>query len=99
LQVTSGVKAGIYYNQADWVVTQAVPSVTLYAVEDNHTAFLGEWDLTATFALTECIALRASYELMWIAGTAAALAPHIPNLDTGGNHFYHGGVIGVELTR
>ena len=92
LQVTSGVKAGIYYNRAD-------VDVFGWTDKNDHTAFLGEWDMTAKVALTECLALRASYELLWIAGTSTAAAPHGPNVDTSGNHFYHGGIIGVELTR
>jgi hypothetical protein len=94
LQMTTGMKAGIYYNSADGSYT--VPLVTL---KDDHTAFLGEWDLTARYALNECWALRASYELIWIAGTAAVGGDHtFTSLDTSNNHFYHGGMIGAELT-
>jgi hypothetical protein len=111
LTLTSGVKAGIYYNRSDITVAVDFPGLGQIppisfsdTVKGSHTAFLGEWDITGKIALTECIALRASYELMWVEGSTRA-GGQIGSLlitgdiDKSGSQFYHGGIIGVELTR
>jgi hypothetical protein len=111
LQVTSGAKAGVYYNRSDVTFSLDIPSPPApfpisgsETFKDSHTSFLGEWDVTAKVALTENIAVRASYELMWIEGSTRAEGQirslyNTGELDTSGSQFYHGGIIGIELTR
>jgi hypothetical protein len=107
LQISTGVKAGIYYNRSDVSITASVPEpIDVYysdTFKEDHVAFLGEWDVTASFALTECLAVRAGYEVLWIDGSTRAEGQVISALrgdgvDTSGGQMYHGGVLGVELT-
>jgi hypothetical protein len=111
LQVTSGAKAGVYYNRSDVGIGISIPSPPLESplvlgdsFKGSHTAFLGEWDLTARFALTDCLALRASYDLMWIEGSTRAEGQirsliDTRSIDTSGSQFYHGAMFGAELVR
>jgi hypothetical protein len=104
--VTTGLAAGIYYNNTDVTISVDVPN-TLQGSETfeaDQTAFLGEWDITGKLALTDNIALRASYDLIWVEGAAVAEGQVLSvldsgNIDTSGSVFYHGGMLGIEITR
>ena len=70
---------------------------------DNNTAFLGEIGLVGVYQLTDTIALRAGYQLMWLDGVALASEQvQASNFATGtgadvhGDVFFHGALLGVE---
>ena len=99
--LTSGVKAGIYYNRADYdgfIIGNDVQSRT------SHTAFLGEWDIIARYQLTDRWTLRTGYQLLWLEGVASVDADQVNTalnagpVSTSGSPFYHGVTIGAELT-
>jgi hypothetical protein len=95
--VTSGAKAGIYYNRADY-------ETFLFQLRDrtDHTAFLGELDVTARYQLSQNLYLRGGYQLLWIEGVARSddqLAQIFQDggVSTSGSPFYHGAMIGAEF--
>ena len=76
----------------------------LAATRKDPIAFLGEAGVVLTYAITQNLALRASYEAMWLEGVA--LAPEqigasdfvagTASVDTHGGVFYQGGGVGLE---
>ena len=102
-------KVGAYYNRAaqtseDVNGTLVAPG---YSLGDSKgtTSFLGELNFAGTYQLTSCLSLRAGYHLLYV--SQVALAPHQTNntnfnsglisVDTGGDLFAHGAVVGLEL--
>jgi len=73
---------------------------------DDFMAFTGELGIVGKYQLTDCIALRAGYQLLWVEGVALA-SNQMPasnlsagtGIDTSGSPFYHGGLVGLEITR
>ncbi len=71
-------------------------------VEDESAAFVGEMGWSATYHVNERSSLRASYDFMWMQGTAGAFrqidfnvtAP--AKLNLGANNFYQGFSFGFE---
>jgi len=101
LQITTGLKGGVYYNDAD---ADCFLFFFPFNGAETHTAFLGECDITASVQLTKRCSLRCGYEFLWIDGAAEAggQAGSIllgNNLDMSSTAFYHGAIIGFELTR
>jgi len=106
LQIKGLCKAGIFGNFAG----QNIRSVETGASDESLSAvservsFLGEVGLVATYAITQRLAFRASYQAMWLEGVA--LAPEqidTSNFTAGtakvnldGGVFYHGGGLGFE---
>jgi hypothetical protein len=103
LEIECGLKAGIYHNSADFygAAPQAAQQVD---VNDGHVAFSGDVFLGANYYLTNWLALRAGYQVMWIEGVAL-LPEQADNvdlavggdLDMGGSPIYHGGYVGVYV--
>lgn len=99
--VTSGVKAGIYYNNTD--VDAGIFGLT-NSSSKSHTAFLGEWDILARYQLTDRWTLRAGYQLLWLEGVAGVDTAQIDaafaqgTVSTSSSPFYHGAVIGAEFS-
>lgn len=90
--LTTGVKAGIFYNRADFV---SVAGQT----RTDHTAFVGEWDIISRYQLTDRWTLRAGYQLLWLEGVATMDNQQVGNpVNTSGSPFYHGALIGAEFT-
>ena len=103
-------KAGIFGNSARQVSSRGAfidgTEVASESLSASHcqAAFLGEAGLVATYALTKHVALRASYEAMWL--ESVALAPEqlssvnftagTVSVNTTGSVFYHGGGVGLE---
>jgi hypothetical protein len=103
LTISTAAKAGIYHNDAD-LGAQFAGGLFGFDVGEDHTAFLGELDVVGKYALTDNIAIRAAYQMMWIEGVVTAEGQLISllstgSLDTGGSPFYHGAAIGLELSR
>jgi hypothetical protein len=99
--LTTGVKAGIFYNRADYdglLIGNAIQART------THTAFLGEWDIIARYQLTDRWTLRTGYQLLWLEGVASVDADQVNTalnadpVSTSGSPFYHGVTIGAEFT-
>jgi hypothetical protein len=59
--------------------------------------------LTGRYAITNSLALRATYELLWLDGVAAVNELTIPNLTTLSANtntiFYQGAFVGFECRR
>lgn len=105
LTINGLCKAGIYQNYANQVLTRTFGStVESLDARRDHAAFLGEVGIVARYAFTKRLALRASYEAMWLEGVALApeqisatdFTSHIATCDTAGGVFYHGGGLGFE---
>ena len=110
LSLDGKLRAGVYSNRAVNSVTHVqtgAPEAWATRARDNQAAFLGELGLTGTCQLRDGVALRAGYQVMWLAGVAVApdqVAVSDPlagtaTVDTTGSPFYHGAVISLEFSR
>jgi hypothetical protein len=109
LTVDTLLKAGIYGNRA--VTRTAVEEFGqtrgASRAEDSHPAFVGEIGVTGAYRLTDCMALRAGYQLLWLEGVAVAtdqMAVSDPfagtaTVDASGSPFYHGAVVTLEMRK
>lgn len=106
LRINALCKAGVFGNFASQnihAVETGSFDESLSAVS-NRVSFLGEIGLVATYAITQRLAFRASYQAMWLEGVG--LAPEqidTSNFTAGtakvnldGGVFYHGGGLGLE---
>lgn len=106
LRINALCKAGVFGNFASQnihAVDTGSFDESLSAV-NNRVSFLGEVGLVATYAITQRLAFRASYQAMWLEGVG--LAPEqidTSNFTAGtakvnldGGVFYHGGGLGLE---
>lgn len=101
LLIVSGIKGGIYHNDADAnALISDFPAVT---GSEDHTSFLGELDITGSLLLTQHCSLRAGYQFLWIDGIAEAdqgASIQAGNaLDMSSTAFYHGAFAGFEVTH
>jgi hypothetical protein len=105
-------KAGIFYNSASFQRSTAgffyqdgtpFPIGTVAATADQ-TAFFGEVGLNSTYWITNWLAWRAGYTVMWAAGVAVA-AEQFPlnsfgdgtaSINTNGSVLLHGVTTGIE---
>lgn len=106
LQIKALCKAGAFGNFASQNNQTVITGVASYSdsATNRRVSFLGEVGVAATYAITEQLAFRASYQAMWIEGVG--LAPEqidTTNFLTGatkvnldGGVFYHGGGLGLE---
>ncbi|MCA9157479.1 MAG: BBP7 family outer membrane beta-barrel protein [Planctomycetales bacterium] len=98
-------KAGVFGNAAAQDSTISTGIVTLPANgRGSRTAFIGEIGATGTLQLTEYLALRSGYRLLWLDGVAVAsdqlAASNFANgtgFSGSGDVFYHGAFTGLEL--
>ncbi|MEX2171918.1 MAG: hypothetical protein WD851_21540 [Pirellulales bacterium] len=107
LRVNSVMKAGVYANNADNDFTFSIVDIPIISggAGGNQTAFVGEITVNASYQLTQHIALRGGYQLLWIDGVALAtnqaaetLAQgDIDVIDTDSDLFYHGALAGVDF--
>ncbi|MGD9719626.1 MAG: hypothetical protein AB7O59_00225 [Pirellulales bacterium] len=58
---------------------------------------MGDSSFTGVIQLTDNLALRAGYQLLWVSGVATA-SDQLPatSLDTSGDVFLHGALVGAE---
>lgn len=105
-------KAGVFYNSASFQRSSAgftyadgtpFPLGTVAATADQ-TAFFGEVGLNTTWWVTNWLAWRAGYTVMWASGVAVA-AEQLPlnnfgdgtaSIDTDGSVLLHGVTTGIE---
>ncbi|MCI0359582.1 MAG: BBP7 family outer membrane beta-barrel protein [Planctomycetaceae bacterium] len=92
-------KAGAYANVADADFAIAVNGAPAAALRNDGTegAFVGELGVAATYQLSDHWALRGGYQLLWIDGAVLA-DENFGSFDQSGDVFYHGALLGVELT-
>lgn len=97
-------KAGIYANTAahDSLYSTGVFAPTARG-RTTSTAFVGELGVTGICRLTERLALRGGYRLLWIDGVAlatdqVAVSDFLAHtgIDASGDAFYHGAFVGLE---
>lgn len=113
LRLESALKAGVFANGARSSIGAnhigsgggGDPDVITWWGQD-HTAFVGDLNFNAVYQLTEHLALRGGYQLLWLSGVAVA-SEQIHGLDfangdvgTNTSHgtFYHGALVGMEAT-
>ena len=107
LQIDACGKAGIYGNNAR-TTNRYVDTVRDFSASASagQTAFVGEIGLTASYRLTDHLAARAGYQLLWIDGVTVG-ADQIASTDfvtssatVNAAHtvFYHGATVGLELS-
>ncbi|MBN1393764.1 MAG: hypothetical protein JW959_01850 [Pirellulales bacterium] len=106
LRINALCKAGAFGNFASMDNTRVGPPGYNGSVSaiNERVSFLGEVSLTATYAITQRLAFRATYQAMWLEGVA--LAPEqlatsnfgegTAKVDLDGGVFYHGGGLGFE---
>lgn len=107
LRVDGIFKAGLFGNAGsqEFGVTQAVGPAFLSEDSQGQVAFLGEMNFVGVYQWTDNLALRAGYQLLWLEGIATApdqvAALDVLNasgIDTTGGAFYHGALVGLEVT-
>jgi hypothetical protein len=101
------MKAGIFANSASNSTSISQPTGPFFnsAAQTDHTAFVGEVGVTGLYQFTSCLSVRASYQMLWLEGTALASdqisvsdpANGVATVDTGGSLFYHGVFVGLQL--
>ena len=72
----------------------------------DHTAFVGDLNFNGVFQLTDHLAIRGGYQLLWLNGVAIApeqvhslnLADGVIQANTSHGTFYHGALVGLEAT-
>jgi hypothetical protein len=112
-RVESALKAGVYVDAARSSIGAnhigagggGDPDVITWWGHD-HTAFVGDLSFAAVFQITDHLALRGGYQLLWLSGVAVAseqihrlnLADGDVGTNTSHGTFYHGALVGLEGT-
>jgi hypothetical protein len=104
LTVNGLCKAGIYQDYARQTLARTYGTEQSLGAVQEHVAFLGEVGIVARYAITKRLAVRGSYEAMWLEGVALApeqlsatdFGSSIATCNTIGGVFYHGGSLGFE---
>jgi hypothetical protein len=107
LRVESALKAGVY---ADGVHSSLTgyetnnPDTINFRTGRDNTAFVGDLNFVGVYQLDERWALRAGYQLLWLAGVGVGsmqfhdidlVAPEFET-NTSGAVFFHGALMGIE---
>ena len=104
LEIKAGWKGGVYSNTAnfDAAFPQAGPAAVFQA-GGKTTAYVGEVKIGLNYQLTNCLALRAGYQMMYIKGVALLpeqlddlAAPLLGEAQMGGRPIYHGYHLGLQ---
>lgn len=109
-RVESALKAGVYVDGATaGIHSQAVGGGGGgggIKWHNDHTAFVGDLAFNGVYQLTEHLAIRGGYQLLWLSGVAIAPEQiHSINFAEGSFHvntshgaFFHGALVGLEAT-
>lgn len=110
LQLKATGKAGVYGNSTDGGIYEFQganhTAIGHFTGSDDTTAFVGEVNLTASLRLTNHVAVRGGYQLLWLddlalASDAAARSLLNPSLlgtvDNDQKLFYQGALVGVDF--
>jgi hypothetical protein len=104
-RIESAIKAGVYGNLAQNAVSISDSQGFLNVsnkTSASHTAFVGDLNFTGVYQFNDQWALRAGYQLLWLAGIAVAADQAADSfqstatVSTSGNAFFHGAMVGVE---
>jgi len=112
LSATITGKAGLYGNdssmsaRANIANLGAAPTITNGSASQAQVAFIGDLGLVGTYRVSNHLALRGGYNLMWVEGIGLApdqvnnsnFAANTFSDNTRGGVFLHGGLGGVELS-
>jgi hypothetical protein len=99
-------KGGIYGNAADnqFNFTSIGPNIAGHTSR-GQTAFVGDIQFSGSYWITQHMALRSGYQLLWVDGVALAsdqvnasssITGH--GIHSNGDVFYHGALIGLDFT-
>jgi hypothetical protein len=100
LRVDADLLIGVYDNQVNRFEREdAFPAPVATHTRFHHTSIVGEINVTASYQVSERLALRAGYELLWLDGVALASNNFLdsPNATANGTLFCHGVTAGVEF--
>lgn len=109
LQIDVVGKAGVYGNANDGGITEFGPVGTRigsFIGRGSSTAFVGELDFTAAYTLTDHIAVRGGYQLLWLSDLALAtdaasrslLNPSLlRTVSDDGHLFYQGATVAIDF--
>lgn len=101
-------KAGVYHNDAGQISRVDLPFLPLVGAtndSDEDTSFVGDIGLIGIRRVSDCWAIRAGYQLLWI--NNVALAPEqltgindvtvpVSVVNNRGDVFYHGALLGLQ---
>jgi hypothetical protein len=104
-RIESAIKAGVYGNAAQnsVLLSNSSPFLLESKTSAQPTAFVGDLNFTGVYQLTDTWSVRAGYQLLWLAGVAVAadqaadtFSGSILAVNTSGNAFFHGALVGAE---
>lgn len=107
LRVESAIKAGVLGNAAGNSIQLQTPDGGGSLIDNrDHTAFMGDLNVTGVYQFNRHLAFRAGYQFLWLAGVAVAGDQmHLINpsdnggifgVDVNGTAFFHGALLAVE---
>jgi hypothetical protein len=107
-QVQTAIKAGIYGNRATngLLMTGLDPLDLSTGSSASHAAFVGDWNFTGVYQLTDHWSVRGGYQMLWLSGVAlasqqlAGVTDGVPNvaIHTSGNVFYNGALLSLQAS-
>jgi hypothetical protein len=106
-RVDGVVKVGAYGNSAHngMNVTQTAGPTFNSFDNENQFSFVGEIGITAAYQVSDHVAVRGGYQLLWLEGVATSgdqiQAINVTNgdgINTGGEIFYHGAMASLDFT-
>lgn len=108
LSINGIFKAGIFGNSADNSFAYDVlgTPIDTGSASDSTAAFVGEMGITGAYQVTQHFAIRGGYQVMWVSEVALASDQATLMLQSGdmdvinssGDVFYHGALVGGEFT-
>ncbi len=108
-QLETVAKAGIYGNAARNALQVSVfelPNVVV-GRHAGQTSFVGDWNFSGIVQITDHLAIRAGYQLLWLSGVALSTEqfPFVStsqssalHVVTNGDLFLHGAMVSVQAT-
>lgn len=107
-QVTSAAKAGIYGNNAQNSLRISIEDSPKIVVSNREqpTAFVGDWNFSGIYAISDHLAIRGGYQLLWFSGVALGSEQHgglsdsiVPGLDVKTSDlFMHGALVSLQAS-
>ncbi len=99
LRIDTDFRIGVYSDRMNRVEFIPGTPPVLNASTFEGTAFLGEIDVLATWELTQRLALRVGYQMLWLDGVALASNNFLSGQNnSSGALFCHGATGGIECT-
>ena len=110
LRLEGVINAGIYGNHADhdtFAFVEQLGFIEQARGQTSRAAFVGELKLAGKYQISDGLAVRGGYQLMWIDGVALApnqfyselLTADTATVHTEATPLYHGAFVGVEVCR